>query len=727
MIARLAMAVFAALGLGSAAQATDAFQDCGYWEAGAQIPRNMPVVIRQVIFIDVTNRVPGSTFIKGSEKAGKFKFDPTTSRPHPTSPDDYPTLPLAIFQADDGRKGFLVPKNGTAMFFAKGGIKERAFSGKLAPGVRQLNDLEIGPIDCVRVRGEPLMSYSEARARGIELRGEVRLGEAMVFDSDPIPGDDTGDLSDIFAADGTVREVDGGGGALAEAMARTDSDDVGVDLSDIMPSARSEKTDGLADIGKAARPEPKPETVILPTDQQVCPLNDLDLVPAGSVFADAPLVVAGRLSTDAPVPGYIHNEVVREFFAADGNLTTPFGVGELVAVHLPFGARTVETTEGVQIVPAELPGELTAGAMAEPEDAQKLRLVIFSDSAALAASGLDALERKVVGRLGATYWLTEWYEIRPDGSVALRGLYASMARAVAAAKETESQSVLSEAGQIDILAGSIETVLRDAPQTVDQVFWIMEGFKLPSRTPAILETMLGNVAKSGNVHRESDGLVKPWLQIIAGQFNPAYSAAYLQGPMSTSYPPAGTVSVQDPRESGERERILTNLDLPASLLERLVSERARATDKAIEPIAPLEDSLLINANDAFSDMGVVIDSAQLSTLLADMAGTRKVYRSLARNEPVETILVRDGTLDLGALLDPKTNADGTLRNALLDPGAVKRRLTLMGQAADSPFVQEHLDDIEDLLSDISAIVDAAGCDKYYVTSEQFGANWVFTP
>lgn len=730
MIKRLAWAALAATVSVAAtpALAQAEYEDCSYWEAGAQIPRNTPVVIRQVVFVDVTKRVRGSTFIAGAAMAGKFKFDTTTYVPHPTSPDDVPSTPLAIFHSEKGRTGFVLSRNGGARFFGEDGVNEPAISGKLGPKVRFLDTVEFPAIECVRIKGLPLMSAAQAVAQGYTLKGEPRVGEVIIIDGDAIPGDDRGDLSDIFAADGTVREASPDPGGLADAMARTDPGDGEVGLRDIMPTPSKDAGDDLSDLGDdVARTDPAP-TLDVPEEQRVCPLNALDPVLAGNVFADAPLVVAGRLATDAAVPGYVFNEVVREFFGAETQVSAPYRAGDLISVHLPFGARTVETTEGDKIIPAEIPGELSAvGDVAKPDDTEKLRLVIISDSAALAASGLDALERRVVKRLGAAYWLTEWYEILPDGSVTARGLFATMARAVAAAKETETQSVLSRAEQIEILAGSIETLLRDAPQTVDQVFWIMEGFQLPAQTPAILEIMLGNVAASGNVRRESDGLIKPWLQVIAGQFNPAYSAAYLQGPVSTSYPPAGAVSIQDPRESGERERILTNLDVPASLLERLVTERAREADRDIAPIATLEDSLMVNANDLFADMGVIIDSAELSRLLADIAATRKVFRNLARGEAADTILVKDGTLDLGALLDPKTNDDGTLRAALLDPNGVKRRLALLGLTADSPYVLQHLDDIEDLLSDISAVADVTGCDRYYVTSDEFGANWVFTP
>jgi hypothetical protein len=528
------------------------------------------------------------------------------------------------------------------------------------------------------------------------------------------------DLSGIFKRDDEADTANEGGDELSSII-RVETgkpEGGGKGLSDALAGIKSAEEETGASEPETEMPaesaKPEGEVTVCQADLDAPPL-----ILAGDP-PDAPAFAAGIVKPDQLMTAYWYDDYadVLTSYGFRSRLRLPENTVTTIAIP---GDRTY-TVGDVTVFPIKLPDQSglevnVDGSMPEELPSDPLRFAVFGDRASVALSGLDRLEEELVKKGADKNWSVEWFEIGKDGSLSDKVVAGSFAELVGMAGGDSEPAYLSSPESFDRLVTAMEKAIISEESPLDQVFWVTEGYLVPNSAPSRLETFLQNVNAHGNVARREDNSPYKWLQVVAGYFAQDFSAAYISGPIATSQPVAGDMSVED--RKGERTVLLTDMKYPLATVRNLIRRNASAAGAPEKKADYDPNALAYDSRQMFEDIGVVFDRDFAERINQSLSPIRFAARDIADGADFAKNLQADN-VDITALLDLRTGDTGALKGLELDPANFKRRV-------ERYLKENNMDQFEAALDEIGRITipmlnreDEANCNYYFLPGSALG-------
>lgn len=594
---------------------------------------------------------------------------------------------------------FLSLQSGRFAYVSSDDGDSKAFNAGQLLSDRIKKVLKVGNRKCVRIREmDVFVTPAVARDMGYEVKpdiGTMVLREDGVFLPFEGPGsyfetieEPEGSLGGLFTEDGDKPETPGakGPGSLG---------DIASEAGAGRASEPSKPTGGG---GLAGLVPAKPETPVTPKPEISAPVEAVleeirkEELPGRAVchastgtvgdlygpLPDTGYGVVGRVRMPDPVRAFTWDAIAQVLDPVAVTATlAPDYADQLVLLGQPVGLNRIAIAEGgpVRIATPLDPGVVTLSAVTPeaPSGEAAIRLLVASDAARLAESGLDRLETALVAAHGQRLWQVDWAEIRPDGAVLPAVSYPDLTALVAAAAGREDEVDLQDAAQFDKVMTGFETVLTDPGKAVTKFLWVVEGQRLPHSAPARFEAMILRVNDAGNIARKPRGEPRKWLEVIAGQFTTGFAEGYLEGPSKTSQ--VGEMTVEDRKGASDRDVILTDVDGLAARITTALDAAYRATGGAKpEPVATFPTEGLVYDRDGLvSEAGLLVARAAYGEFIAALGATQTSWDNIENDTTAPVI---PGTLDALSLVAFSTRDNGALATRSLRVKMLERRIAL---------------------------------------------------
>ncbi len=695
---------------------------CEKFSAPMALPVGQVVTRRGNVRIRMDSRFRVAIPVAGTTVAGRV----IPARPG--------TVVATVFAGFGDAYYLTMPVGRTATLLADGGDLYPFAAGELLSDFPVPNDA-LRKSECVRIGVMPVM-VSPAKARRMGYRvvsGQSPPRSGAPYTADPPPPEAAEKpLSDLFAGSPETPET---GGGLATALARDVPDDGG----------GSELSTLFAADPKVGKPAPREPEIPDPDSVRAGVQAALDTIREGERPVSPPVnesagavcfggtgareallspvpvsgfAIAGRLSATGPVPAYRRIPFTEEIVPDPVRVRVGDAAkGRLVPLAQPFGYRPHAVAGGAP-VRAVRPLDVSSLQFDSPAPAplpavEAIRLLVVSDAATLAVSGLDRLETRLTDWAGRRMWAVSWAEITAGGEVLAPVDYPGFAALVASVSGRDDSYAAVNKAQFSGLMRGIERVLTGDGAPFDKVFWLIEGHPLPHNAPARFEAMIETVNRAGTVSRRGDGSPRKWLEVIAGQYSTPFSQYYLQGPILTTG--AGYMSVER-RMGAERDRILTNTkaieDRLHLALNRAGGVSAPVTPGASRPAALGTDGLIFDRDGLLGESGLLVARASFPELLKSLSMTTLVWNRI--DNGLETEIPPD-VIDALSILALRTREDGSLSTRRLSAQGLMRRLSVArarpGGEAELTVIRAWL---LTAMSRVLAVRDAGGCDYLFL-------------
>lgn len=640
-LSRLVLGSIAGLGLGAtAAQAQISFKsNCSSWQA----PESMEIDTVATLVVKHTLPPSDSVYIRVPTAEGPFEGELQFSEDK--------NVKVAFFRTYDGRIHIALRRG------VSGFVRHESGETSSVGGGQTLN-IEFGADEddgtqCVRLpsdmkKSDRLVTPAEARRRG----RDVDAGVITIDGHDPDPDrgpitfpwdarekEPENGLSNLF--DGSeddaskAASVGGSESGLSDALVMDrKSDDKGDDLGAMFAKDddKSDAPDDKAEISVETIDDSKdPDKEILEALEeavedpvQMCNADTGELLTIPFLDLSPQFFVVGQLSAQSGVSAAsllpFTNDIVDSGVVA--SISEPAG-NAYVRVALPFGSNKMQMPDGAKAQVVRFPDAIDidlANKGADPADlpSDRMHVLVASDAATLAQSGLAELEKELLAWSNHPLWSVEWVEITATGELLPRRQFESYHALVAAAAEnSESEYFASDTEQFRKLTQDLKAELGREGPSVDQFFWLIEGIRLPHTAPSDLERFIQAVDEGGNVTRRDNGRARKWLELVAGEFSTPYAQYYLEGPVKTTGSGYFTVEV---RNGKPRDVILQDTK---GIVERtkLIVRRTIEDFEPTETTKPKVDliDLAFARQDAVSSLGIMVRADALPEFASSLA------------------------------------------------------------------------------------------------------------
>lgn len=408
--------------------------------------------------------------------------------------------------------------------------------------------------------------------------------------------------------------------------------------------------------------------------------------------------------------------------------------GALVPVEIPEGvpvaALRSEDPDGPPktLLPVRFRGVESAPRYpveaAAPPPERVSRLLVVGDARTLLVAGFDDVQKSLKPKGAADAWRITWHDVLPDGSLAdpldLEGFPDLLSAASSAADKATEKVLLTDLTRFRDFLVALETAIL-VRERVDFVVWVKEGYPLPLQTPELFRSLIDTVHERANLPRRTPGGPPyRWLAVISGEI-PGSSGAFLSEPISRTDPVPGEVFIE--KRAGADRRLLERPESLALQLQ-LAADRAGAPDNPFDAV-PAE-TMVIDAEDAFASLGLVLSRVGVRDLTASMEKVREQLAAIGEGaSPDELAAAYAHRFDPTVLLRPQSDAAGAPVGLAYDSEAGKGYQLRLARAAkdDAETLHLHLDKAATVLRSLAEKADWGGCTHVYVADVALGFDW----
>jgi len=455
-----------------------------------------------------------------------------------------------------------------------------------------------------------------------------------------------------------------------------------------------------------------------------------------AALTDSPVSVVGMRNQAELVNTYVFDPVAGDPLLHPWRLDLSDSKGLMLALALLARGRAMpaqdetgavllsDTGAHIQVLPARFSGiESVPIVMPDGTRAETgpyvMRLMVVGDAPSVAIAGLSEAEQELREvRTGYT-WRVTWHETLADGTLADGVDYPTLAKLESAAqlRADADKAILSLPDKFERFTHQLAARITASESLIDYVLWIQEGYPLPNNAPLLVENLLRDVAERGSVPRFPNGNPEKWLTVINGQIL-GNTKAYLDNPLKYANPTPQ--SLLEEEITREPRRLLTRVAPLVNSL-RLVGERS-TSDKAANSLPLADESMVIDANQAFESVGLMLTAEGIEKL---SASARAAYRALESNawKADRAFEGLEAAYDLGSLISIKSSPDGVPEGLVFDPATSQFLEKRVDDSAMGPSLIASFAVMQNSLPAILKGMTEHNCDYVYLTSRELELDW----
>jgi hypothetical protein len=387
-----------------------------------------------------------------------------------------------------------------------------------------------------------------------------------------------------------------------------------------------------------------------------------------------PLMIGGIRNAMPTATAYWFDASIDEVLQLPTRVDLGASRGRLVPLQLA-GAEQHEVAgeAGSALVPVRFASLDTAPRLpaTEPkltDGRDAIKVLVVGDAASVAVAGLADVESALRAKRPGFSWTIEWRAVAEDGSLAVPEPLPSFAalevRAHQVAEAVPTSVYLDRDETFTRFIQEMQSAIVGAPEPVDFVLWVKEGYAVPLSAPMQLQALIAAVHSDGPIPRFPNGQPRKWLHVISGSM-PGASRSLIAEPIARSEPVPGYV--EEEGKIASPRRLLQRLDPVVLSLEG--AGRWKVAPEADGAADEIGEFLHVSASDAFEAIVLIVAIPELESIrkaVADLYGRLTGIKAGAPLEQAFSTPNADLHYDASFLLRPQSDAVGNVRGAEAD-------------------------------------------------------------
>jgi len=683
---------------------------CSDWSASNIISPNKPLVIKYYVtlYSVYNDSYSGITYYhkyRGFNKKnepGEFYFDVPYGEP----------IKLALTGSDNyGTKIFLKParENINAFFDPDSFFRseEQLLGGYFYPEIWEFGPKEGKRLRCIRKKGSNVL---------------LSLEEAKNFKPSPTthkPSSADKKLKDLISSKKGFKPK-----RPKDRADKFSSGKSSTPLTDLSSSIKKDNSTPSSDLGKDKRklkytnPTPSPDYSgkdKVKSDVMICD-NKLEKLNYHFPNIHSPITVMGLLKSKQ-TQAYWFDTGNSILFPHEFNFVLSSIVNKFVVVEIPYTKDKIakvffdKKNKKSEIFPVRFNGianvpKVSAKTKAIPP--YDMNILVVGDASSIAVSGLEQMERILTKESRHKfYWTIDWRNISANGKWQTSEKVDSFAKLVRNTKLVDGKKVLlTKDSNFKNFINDFEKTVLKAEKRIDFIIWVKHGYQVPLKTPVLIGKLISNIHDKGNIPRNSSSRnPQKWLYIISGSM-PGKSKALLEEPITRAISRPGYVEEEKTIRSPRRL-----LNSPKSLAGMLYNTGMRY----VKPSPKFDfdkESLAVDANQAFYNLGLLISTKVIGDLLSSVRKLKSMTTKFS------------GIYDPTVLINIQSNKVGKPKQLVVKDKRFATRNIHKWQKDHKDIIDIYITEATEVLKNIEEKLGSSRCTHLYIKDTEIGLNWL---